>query len=59
MLLSWLYCTLFFGIGIMSIIQSARLNGLDVSAYLTDVLRRLPIQDDLDELLPHLWVPSQ
>jgi len=30
-----------------------------VSAYLTDVLRRLPIQDDLDELLPHLWVPSQ
>ncbi len=44
---------------IMSIIQSARLNGLDVSAYLTDVLRRLPIQDDLDELLPHLWMPSQ
>jgi len=26
---------------------------------LTDVLRRLPIQDDLDELLPHLWMPSQ
>ncbi|MBP7956446.1 MAG: transposase domain-containing protein, partial [Psychrobacter sp.] len=44
---------------IMSIIQSARLNGLDVSAYLTDVLRRLPIQEDLDELLPHLWMPSQ
>jgi hypothetical protein len=44
---------------IMSIIQSARLNSLDVYAYLTDVLRRLPIQDDLDELLPHLWMPSQ
>ncbi|MCC3306995.1 IS66 family transposase [Psychrobacter sanguinis] len=44
---------------IMSIIQSARLNGLDVSAYLTDVLRRLPTQEDLDELLPHRWVPPQ
>ncbi|SUD92172.1 IS66 family transposase [Psychrobacter phenylpyruvicus] len=44
---------------IMSIIQSARLNGLDVSAYLTDVLRRLPTQEDLDELLAHRWVPPQ
>lgn len=44
---------------IMSIIQSARLNGLDVSAYLTDVLRRLPTQEDLDVLLPHRWVPPQ
>ena len=44
---------------IMSIIQSARLNGLDVSAYLTDVLRRLPTQEGLDELLPHRWVPPQ
>ena len=44
---------------IMSIIQSARLNGLDVSAYLTDVLRRLPTQEDLDELLPHRWVPPR
>lgn len=44
---------------IMSIIQSARLNGLDVSAYLTDVLRRLPTQESLDELLPHRWVPPQ
>ncbi|WP_143514109.1 MULTISPECIES: transposase domain-containing protein, partial [Psychrobacter] len=35
------------------------LNGLDVSAYLTDVLRRLPTQEDLDELLPHRWVPPQ
>ncbi|MCD9150264.1 IS66 family transposase [Psychrobacter sanguinis] len=44
---------------IMSIIQSARLNGLDVSAYLTDVLRRLPTQEDLEELLPYRWVPPQ
>ena len=42
---------------VMSIIQSARLNGLDPYAYLADVLRRLPTHKDkdIDELLPHVW----
>ena len=46
---------------IMSLIQSARLNGLDPYAYLADVLRRLPTHPDsqIDELLPHVWKPSQ
>ena len=46
---------------VMSIIQSARLNGLDPYAYLADVLRRLPTHPDsqIDDLLPHCWKPSQ
>ena len=46
---------------IMSLIQSARLNGLDPYAYLADVLRRLPTHPDsqIDELLPHIWKPPQ
>ena len=46
---------------IMSLIQSARLNGLDPYAYLADVLRRLPTHPDsqIDDLLPHCWKPSQ
>ena len=46
---------------VMSLIQSARLNGLDPYAYLADVLRRLPTHPDsqIDELLPHVWQPSQ
>ena len=46
---------------IMSLIQSARLNGLDPYAYLADVLRRLPTHKDkdIDELLPHVWIPPQ
>ena len=46
---------------VMSIIQSARLNGLDPYAYLADVLRRLPTHKDkdIDELLPHIWKPPQ
>ncbi|MGL5404857.1 MAG: IS66 family transposase [Acinetobacter sp.] len=42
---------------IMSLIQSARLNGLDPYAYLADVLKRLPTHKDrdIDELLPHVW----
>lgn len=45
---------------IMSLIQSARLNGLDPYAYLSDVLRRLPTHKDrdIDELLPHIWHPQ-
>jgi transposase len=44
---------------IMSLIQSARLNGLDPYAYLKDVMDRLPTQRDseIDDLLPHNWKP--
>jgi transposase len=42
---------------VMSLIQSARLNGHDPYAYLRDVLERLPTQPNrrIDELLPHRW----
>ena len=45
---------------IMSLIQSARMNGHDPYAYLKDVLTRLPTQraSEIDELLPHKWSPS-
>ena len=44
---------------IMSLIQSAKLNGRDPYRYLADVLERLPTQpaSQLDELLPHQWRP--
>jgi transposase len=42
---------------IMSLVQSARLNGHDPYAYLRDVLERLPTQpaSRTAELLPHRW----
>jgi hypothetical protein len=42
---------------IMSLIQSAKLNGHDPYRYLKDVLERLPTQaaSRLEELLPHRW----
>jgi transposase len=42
---------------IMSLIQSAKLNGHDPHRYLKDVLERLPTQptSQLEELLPHRW----
>lgn len=45
---------------VMSLIQSAKLNGHDPYAYLKDVLARLPTQknNQLDELLPHNWNES-
>ena len=45
---------------IMSLIESAKLNGHDALAYLTDVLERLPTlkQRDLHTLLPHIWRPG-
>ncbi|GAB3395588.1 hypothetical protein GCM10027514_43300 [Azotobacter armeniacus] len=45
---------------LMSLIQSARLNGHDPYAYLKDVLTRLPTQkaSEITELLPHNWKPS-
>ena len=45
---------------VMSLIQSAKLNGHDPYAYLKDVLARLPTQKNsaIDELLPHNWTPA-
>ena len=44
---------------IMSLIQSARLNGHDPYAYLKDVLERLPTHKNsqIADLLPHRWTP--
>jgi transposase len=44
---------------VMSLVQSAKLNGHDPWAYLRDVLERLPTHQNsrIDELLPHRWAP--
>ncbi|NKI16606.1 IS66 family transposase, partial [Spongiibacter sp. KMU-166] len=44
---------------IMTLIQSARINGLNPQAYLQDVMERLPTQkaSKIEELLPHNWTP--
>jgi len=44
----------------MSLLQSAKLNGRDPWAYLKDVLTRLPTLPNsrLEELLPHRWRPA-
>jgi len=46
---------------VMSLIQSAKLNGHDPYAYLRDVLRRLPTHkaSQIGELLPHRWALGQ
>jgi transposase len=45
---------------VMSLVQSAKLNGLDPWAYLRDVLARIHSHPShrLDELLPHRWRPE-
>lgn len=45
---------------IMSLVHSARINGLDPYAYLKDVLERLPTHpaSRVEDLLPHRWIPS-
>ena len=45
---------------IMSLIQSARINGHDPYAYLKDVLMRLPTQraSEIEQLLPHQWISA-
>jgi len=45
---------------VMSLIQSAKLNGHDPYAYLKDVLARLPTHKNsqISELLPHRWQPT-
>src|SRR5690606_14391384 len=46
---------------VMSLIQSARLNGHDPYAYLKDVLQRLPTQraSQIEQLLPHRWTSAE
>ena len=45
---------------VMSLIQSARMNGHDPFAYLKDILTRLPTHkaSRIGELLPHRWQPT-
>lgn len=45
---------------VMSLVQSAKLNGHDPWAYLKDVLTRLPthMNSCIDKLLPHRWQPQ-
>jgi transposase len=45
---------------VMSLVQSAKLNGHDPWAYLRDVLERLPGHPNsrIEELLPHRWRPA-
>ena len=45
---------------VMSLVQSAKLNGLDPWAYLRDVLARIHSHPSnrLDDLLPHRWQPA-
>jgi transposase len=45
---------------LMSLIQSAKLNGHDPYAYLKDVLARLPTHKAraINELMPHNWQPE-
>jgi len=45
---------------VMSLIQSAKLNGLDPYLYIKDVLERLPTHraSRIEELLPHRWKPA-
>ena len=58
---NWLFAgTLLAGqraAAVMSLIQSAKLNGHDPYAYLRDVLTQLPTHRnrDLGDLLPHRW----
>jgi transposase len=46
---------------VMSLVQSAKLNGHEPHAYLRDVLQRLPTQpaSRIDDLLPHRWQPAE
>jgi transposase len=45
---------------VMSLIQSAKINGHDPYAYMKDVLTRLPTQrnSQIEDLLPHRWTPQ-
>ena len=45
---------------IMTLIESAKMNGIEPMAYLSDVLNRLPTHPNsrIAELLPTQWQPS-
>ena len=45
---------------VMTLIQSAKLNGHDPYAFLKDALAHLPTQKNnaIDELLLHCWTPA-
>ena len=45
---------------VMSLIQSAKLNGHDSYAYMRDVMEKLPTWPNsrIEELLPHRWQPT-
>lgn len=45
---------------VMSLLHSARINGLEPFAYFKDILERLPTHpaSRIDELLPHRWKPG-
>ena len=45
---------------VMSLLQSAKLNGHDPYAYIKDLLTGLPTQqaNSVEELLPHRWQPA-
>ena len=46
-------------VAVMSLVHSARINGLDPYAYLKDVLERLAAHPNsrIDDSLPHRWQP--
>ena len=58
---AWLFCGSELAgqraVVVMSLVQSAKLNGHDPWAYLRDVLERLPSHHNnrIEELLPHRW----
>ena len=44
--------------GLYSLVASCELNGINPTAYLTDVMAKLSVESDIDELLPDRWRPS-
>jgi len=57
---NWLFADFERAATVMSLIQSAKLNGHNPHAYLKDVLTRLSTlpSSRIDELLPHNWQPT-
>lgn len=56
---NWLFAGSLQAAAVMSLVQSARMNGHDPYAYLKDVLPRLPTHraSRVEELLSHRWQP--
>jgi hypothetical protein len=57
---SWLFAGSERAAAMMSLLQSAKLNGHEPWVYFKDVLTRLPTYPNsrIEELLPHLWRPN-